>query len=241
MMKKSENISETELQILINIKIARQLAGLTQEEIAVKLGIKRSTYAEYERRIVPDFDTLTKISEITGTSFETIIGRNLTAEEKSIRKPKIETDPEQEGIIFVPISAQAGYSKHYLNPVFVKSLQKIYIPGMPYRGERYRIFEVDGDSMEPTLKQGYHVFCEFVEHESYDHIANFYVYVVVTEDRIMLKRLFKKSATEFAVISDNEEFYPQFVLHIGDVKELWQVKRKMDWEMAPPKKFEVTV
>ncbi|MEX6691217.1 S24 family peptidase [Danxiaibacter flavus] len=164
-----------------------------------------------------------------------------TADQKSIRKPKIETNPELEGITYVPIGAQAGYSKHYFNPVFVKSLQKIYIPGMPYRGDKYRIFEVDGESMEPTLKHGYHVLGELVEKDSYAQVPNYYVYVIVTEDRVMLKRLYRKSDSEFVAISDNEEFFPQFGLHMGDIRELWLVKRKMDWEMAPPKKFEIHI
>ncbi|MCU7547793.1 hypothetical protein OCK74_01645 [Chitinophagaceae bacterium LB-8] len=57
----------------------------------------------------------------------------------------------------------------------------------------------------------------------------------------MLKRLFRKSEKEFVLISDNEDYYPQFILLTEDIKEIWLVKRKLDWEMSPPKRFEIKV
>lgn len=146
------------------------------------------------------------------------------------------------GLSVVPIHAQAGYSKHYLDPAFVEDLDVMNVPNMPYRGDRYRVFEVSGDSMDPTLKEGFHVVAETVSHDYWNSTAQFYIYVVVTEDRIMVKRLFRKEDNEsFVCISDNEDFYPQFLLPKSEIKELWLVKRKIDWEMPPPKRFEIKV
>lgn len=148
----------------------------------------------------------------------------------------------ENGLSVVPIMAQAGYSKHYLDPKFVDELEVMNVPNMPYRGDKYRVFEVSGDSMEPTLKEGFHVVSESVEPEYWNSTAQFYIYVVVTEDRIMVKRLFRKEDNvTFVCISDNEEFYPQFALHRSEIKELWLVKRKIDWEMPPPKRFVITI
>lgn len=141
----------------------------------------------------------------------------------------------------VPIYAQAGYSKHYLDPAFVEDLEVMNVPNMPYKGDRYRVFEVSGDSMVPTLKEGFHVVAETVSPDYWNSTAQFYIYVIVTEDRIMVKRLYRKEDNSFVCISDNEEFYPQFVLQPSDIKELWLVKRKIDWEMPPPKRFEIKV
>lgn len=158
---------------------------------------------------------------------------------KPARKPKTETNTEKEGIIFVPISAQAGYTQAFTDPVYLNQLERVYMPGFPYRGEKFRIFEVAGDSMEPTLKEGYYVVGEKVEHDYWNTIADFYIYVIITEDRCIVKRLVKKG-TDFVAISDNE-FHPQFILKSEEIKEIWNVKRKIDWEMPPPKRFEVTV
>lgn len=145
------------------------------------------------------------------------------------------------GIGVVPIMAQAGYSKHYLDPKYVDELEEIQLPNLPYHGERYRVFEVSGDSMMPTLKEHFHVVGERVEPEFWDTTAQFYIYVIVTDDRIMVKRLYRKDPDSFVLISDNEEFYPQFILPKSEIKEIWLVKRKIDWEMPPPKRFEITV
>lgn len=158
---------------------------------------------------------------------------------EDIRREKAFKDGA-EGIAFVPISAQAGYSQHYLEPAYVKDLEHIYIPGMPYKGAKYRIFEVSGDSMEPTLKEHQHVVGERVEIDYWSSIARYYIYVVVTEDQIMVKRLYTEKGWDyFILISDNKDFYPQFRIDKKDVRELWLVKRKMDWEMPPPSKFEI--
>ena len=155
------------------------------------------------------------------------------------RKQKSQPDPENDGIVYVPIPAQAGYSNRYHDPLYLENLEKTNLPGFPYKGERYRVFDVKGDSMEPTYKEGYHLVCERIEQDQWFQIANWYIYVVVLENDILVKRLYKKDAETFIAISDNEEFYPQFVIMMKDVKELWLVKRKIDWEMAPPKKFEI--
>lgn len=171
--------------------------------------------------------------------FKNVPRENDTAASKSIRKPKIDINENTDGITFIPISAQGGYSRRLLDPVFNESLEKLYIPGFPYRGERYRIWEVEGNSMEPTFKEGFYVLTEKIE--DFKHIKDWYAYVIVTVDSVLLKRIHPKNKTDWILVSDNEDLYPQFLLPINEVKELWFVKRKMDWEMAPPKKFEIKV
>lgn len=60
---------------------------------------------------------------------------------------------------------------------------------------------------------------------------------------VLVKRLAPsvKDPDVIAMISDNEEMYPQEPLRIEDIKELWYVKRILDWRMAPPKQFEVKI
>ncbi|WP_315816848.1 S24 family peptidase [Paraflavitalea speifideaquila] len=151
------------------------------------------------------------------------------------RKQKTQPEPENEGIVYVPIPAQAGYSTRYHDPLYLHHLEKTHLPGFPYKGERYRVFDVKGDSMEPTYKEGYHLVCERIEQDQWYQIANWYIYVIVLENDILVKRLYKKDPETLVAISDNEEFYPQFLIMVKDVKELWLVKRKIDWEMAPQK------
>lgn len=218
------------------IKEVKFVTRLTQEEIAERLGYSRS----YLSQAIASGGNDKIIATVERTFREELENLTISASQKSIRKPKTESNPGREGIIFVPIAAQAGYSKRVLDPTFVSQLERIFIPGMPYRGDKYRIFEVEGSSMEPTFKEGYYVLSEVCEPEFWHTIPDYHVFVIVTIDQVIIKRLVKRGE-EFVVISDNEQFYPQYVLEKKDVKELWFVKRKMDWEMAPPKMFEIKV
>ena len=164
----------------------------------------------------------------------------LSAAER-IRLQKALGPSQDKGIRFVPIKSQAGYTLQYTEPLFIEQLERVFIPGMPYQGDKYRIFEIEGDSMEPTLAEGFYVIAELVEPQDYQNTAQYYIYVVVKENQILIKRLYRTKDGNYVLISDNEEYYPQQRLAKEDIKELWLVKRKMDWNMPPPKKFDISI
>lgn len=230
---------------------AARMSKLGVHGLADAMGVPRSTLYYNFKKDELDDDFKTKAAQALGIASTRLFGgaynpdnhapaARLTGDD--LRRMKAFGDGSiPEGIAVVPIMAQAGYSKHYLDPTYAAELQQMHLPNLPYRGERYRAFEVSGDSMEPTLKEGFLIICEKVEQDFWNTTAQFYIYVVVTEDRIMVKRLFRKEDHSFVCISDNEEFYPQFVLPMSEIKELWLVKRKIDWDMPPPKRFEINV
>lgn len=158
--------------------------------------------------------------------------------QKAFGKPEDDNDP---GLIYVPISAQAGYTRNFTDPVYLTQLERLYIPGLPYKGDKYRYFDVEGDSMYPTLEDGMQVIGLNIEQEHWKHASNFYIHIIVTESQIMIKRLFRHNDTTLVLISDNEEMYPQVSIQWQDVRELWLVKRKLDWGMAPPKNYEIKI
>jgi phage repressor protein C with HTH and peptisase S24 domain len=143
----------------------------------------------------------------------------------------------------VPIKAQAGYSKGFANTDFINKLEMFpIVPGIDYRGAAWRYFEVEGDSMEDTFKEGQYLLASQVIQEDWQNIDNFYVYIIVTDDKVFIKRLAKVRGKDYwAAISDNESRYPQFALPVRDVKELWKYRRHIDWDASPPKKFEIKV
>lgn len=233
---------------------AAKLSKLGIHGLADQMGIPRSTlyYNFRKERLEEGFKN--KAAENLGLTYEQVFGgmyndpatgalahARLTGEELRMRRAFGDSTSDREGLSVVPIMAQAGYSKHYLDPKFVDELEQMKVPNMPFKGDRYRVFEVSGDSMEPTLKEHFHVVGEMVEDAFWNSTAQFYIHVVVTQDRIMVKRLYRKDDETFVLISDNEEFYPQFTMKKTEIKELWLVKRKIDWEMPPPKRFEITV
>lgn len=233
-IENKENLTRAELTLALGYKSKNYLSDLVTSEkpvtefaldkLEAKFGIQKKYILTGEGEMI--------LEKSNNSNQENINGR-------SVRKPKIESNPEKEGVLFVPISAQAGYSQKFLDPIYLNQLERVYMPGFPYRGDNFRIFEVAGDSMEPTLKEGYFVVGEKVEPDYWTTVADYYIYVIVTTDRCIVKRLVKRDDS-FVAISDNE-FHPQFVIKFEDIRELWYVKRKMDWEMPPPKRFEIKV
>lgn len=149
---------------------------------------------------------------------------------------------EEDGLVYVPVAAQAGYTRAFYDPVYVNQLEKVRIPGIKYQGDNYRMFEVEGDSMQPTLEDGMQVIAQLVPGDAWKHIQQYYIHVIVTADQIMVKRLYyREEKQDFILISDNEALYPQQRMPAERIKELWFVKRNIDWRMPPPKKFEIMV
>jgi phage repressor protein C with HTH and peptisase S24 domain len=248
------------------ISEARKKKGWTQAEAAEQLAAalnqtySQRQYQKLEEGNFPKYKThiITALETILGIKiYELIYAHNvpfLHDDDESkynlamspaygkptIRKPKTEVDPEKEGIRFVSIAAQAGYSRKITEPIFERQLEKLYIPGFPYRGDRYQVWEIEGNSMEPKFKEHFHVLSERVEPEYWATIKEFYVYVVVTEEGVLIKRIKRsKQPGHWVMISDNKTLYEPFLMPIELVKELWLVKRKMDWEMSPPERFEI--
>lgn len=61
------------MQICGNIRQAREAAGKTQQEIANLLGVKRTTYANWEEKTEPSITKIKEIAEILGVSFYDLI------------------------------------------------------------------------------------------------------------------------------------------------------------------------
>lgn len=114
--------------------------GETLKKFIDNQGVNKTTLArdmQMSKQNLYQFYKSQYLNEVTKKKFEDYFGEKIfgleaTASDKSVRQPKIATDPEKEGITFIDIAAQAGYAHKRLEPTFNKKLEKIYIPGMPY-------------------------------------------------------------------------------------------------------------
>lgn len=65
------------------IKELRESRGLTQEELAIALGLSRPAVTKYERdERIPDLITAARIAEFFGVSMDYLCGRKLSEKEK---------------------------------------------------------------------------------------------------------------------------------------------------------------
>ncbi|GAA4328220.1 S24 family peptidase [Flaviaesturariibacter amylovorans] len=156
------------------------------------------------------------------------------------RNASVNKDPSM--VPFVPIKAQAGYIRAYDQTVFVDTMEKYALPpGVNPHGAVWRYWEIEGESMEPAFYKGDIILTSQVHQMDWENLRNFYLYVIVTEDKVMLKRVFCKTAFEWVLISENEEQFPQQLITIDKVKEVWVFRRSILSNAKPTKVFEIKV
>src|SRR5476651_1493068 len=227
--------------ISTNIKFLRQKKGLTQQQFADQVNIKRSLVGAYEEeRAEPKYDLLKKIALYFDISVDALI--NETINEKWSPKPKsnqanlrilsISVDKEDnENIELVPMKASAGYLNGYADPEYVAQLPKFYLP--MFKQGTYRAFEIKGDSMLP-LVSGTTIIGEYVENWSDIKAGETYVVISKTEG-VVYKRVGNKfkDNKKLKLISDNPVYEP-YEISGEDVLEIWKAKAYISTQMPLP-------
>lgn len=128
----------------------------------------------------------------------------------------------EENTEFVPVVAQAGYTRQHNETIFMQQLRHYRIPGFEHG--TYRAFEVAGDSMEPTLNHRDIVIGSVVDR--WDLLTPGAVYVVVTSESVMLKRIRERITDMNGLVqlhSDNYSVKP-YSLPAVDIMQLWLVQ-----------------
>ena len=215
-----------------NIKYLRKRKGLTQSELAERLGLKRAQIGSYEEfRAEPKIESIQKIAYLFSCSLDALINQDLS---KSSEEPNVDVEgrtlrilpividqEDHEQISVIPVSARAGYTHGYADPEYIRDLPKFNLP-LPelYPDRSYRLFQIEGDSMLP-IPDGSYVICEYVE--DWMSLKDGQSHILVTKSQgIVYKRVWKEPK-EFRLLlrSDNIFYYP-YHLHIEELVEVWK-------------------
>jgi transcriptional regulator with XRE-family HTH domain len=224
-----------------NIKFLRKKKGLTQQQFADEIGIKRSLVGAYEEdRADPKYDLLKKIALYFEISVDDFI--NETINEKWAPKPKgnpanlrilsISVDKEDnENIDMVPMKASAGYLNGYADPEYVAQLPKFYLP--MFKQGTFRAFEIKGDSMLP-LVSGTVIIGEYVE--NWNDVKPGDTYVVLSKSEgVVYKRIGNKyrDNKKLKLMSDNPTYEP-YEISADDILEIWKAKAYLSTQLPTP-------
>lgn len=209
----------------LNLKYLRKQKGFTQEEMAEKLGIKRSLIGAYEEeRAEPRLEVMQAVCDMFKITLEDFLFKNLAEGKLAYlqkRRASKMSDDRAAIISFVPVKAIAGYMSGYGDPAFVDELNTFTLPMLA--PGNYRAFEIMGDSMMPT-PSGSIVVGEKIE--EVDTIKPTDTYIVVSRgDGIVYKRIEKTSRTkkQLTLVSDNPAYRP-YVVSTADIMELWKAQ-----------------
>lgn len=214
-----------------NLRYLRKKKGLTQQQFADLMEIKRSLVGAYEEdRADPPYDLLKKFAIFYDLTIDELINEQINDK----WKPKPKSDPsnlrvlsisvdseDRENIELVPVKASAGYLNGYADPQFISELPKFHLPFL--KQGTFRAFEIKGDSMLP-LPSGAIVIGEYLENWNDVKVGETYVFIT-KDDGVVYKRAgnkFKENKT-IKLISDNPVYDP-YSVPTEQVLEIWKSK-----------------
>ncbi|WP_157956040.1 S24 family peptidase [Flavobacterium kingsejongi] len=140
----------------------------------------------------------------------------------------------KENIVLVPVKAAAGYLNGFGDPEFIQSLPTYSIPNI--QNGVFRMFQVNGHSMYPTLHSGAYVVGQFVENWIKD-IKDDRVFILVSKNEgIVIKRCLNRISKYGTIYckSDNRREYPSFAMAPSEILEVWEFKMALTWELSNP-------
>ena len=224
-----------------NLKFLRKKKGLTQQQFADLMEIKRASVGAYEEdRAEPKYELLKKIAEYYELTMDELANDVIDEKWKTVAKSNasnlrvlsVTVDSEdRENIELVPVKASAGYLNGYGDPEFVKELPRFSLPFM--KQGSYRAFEIKGDSMLP-LPSGSIIIAEYVE--NWHDVKSGSTYVVVSaNDGVVYKRIGQKFKEDkgLKLVSDNKTYEPYWV-DATDILEIWKAKAFISMELPEP-------
>ncbi len=206
------------------IKEFRKARGWSQQFVADKVNVHRSTYRDYESgKCEPNINTMICMAGLFEVSLDRLLGQyddKPSFDQQKIRILPISVDKaDREYIEFVPLKAQAGYLNGFQDPTFVEELPKFNLPRVDTG--TYRAFEIKGDSMAPPIEQGTIIIGKYVENFSF--IKNLNTYIIITkDDGVVYKRVLNKSKSKnkLILLSDNPS-YEAYSIQAGNILEMW--------------------
>lgn len=174
------------------------------------------------------FDTLSQIAKAINKSVDFFLSSN------NDLKPI--TDFNFFNIPFIPIHAQGGYGKGYGDIEYIDSLPTIpVIVDKTYKG-KYRVFEVEGDSMDNGTRNaicdGDKILCREVKRELWAsklHIKDWYFVICMKNDGITVKQITSHEVESGIIICHPlNPMFDDFEVNLEDVAELYNVIKIVD-------------
>ena len=189
------------------LKKARDYVGLTQTEFAENFGLKWDKIKNIEtetHKLSPDFaEKIEQKYSISGWWLLTGKGEMLLNDNNTLEKiAPISENSNNYHIDLLNVKAGAGEGiyNYVIETVDTISLDKSFFR-TPINTNKVKGIQVDGDSMEPTLKDGDYVLID--ENTTFGVNG---IYAIQLGGQILIKRLQFKMDGTILIISDNSKY-----------------------------------
>lgn len=229
--------------ISANLKYLRKKKGLTQQQFADAIGIKRSLVGAYEEdRAEPKYELLNKIADFHEFTIDEFINEEINDKWKpklksqgaNLRVLSISVDKEDnENIELVPVKASAGYLNGFADPEYIKDLPRFQLPLPTLKQGTFRAFEIMGDSMLP-IQPGSVIVGEYLD--NWNDVKTGDTYIIISKNEgVVYKRAgnrFRENK-ELKLVSDNKMYDPYFIA-AEDILEIWKAKAYFSSSLPEP-------
>jgi transcriptional regulator with XRE-family HTH domain len=231
-----------------NIKYLRKRRGLTQEDVAGSLNLKRSTLNNYENLAArPGMETLVSFSDFYRIAIDTLIRVDLAKLPESqmrqvergfdvfIRGSNLRvltttvSSDNEENIELVPEKAKAGYAAGFADPEYISILPTFRLPFLS-RQKKYRTFQISGDSMLPIPDRAW---VTGVYVQDWSSIRNKDAYIILTSDEGIVFKVVENKLKEEGklVLHSLNARYEPYDLAISEIREVWQFVHYISGEL----------
>jgi transcriptional regulator with XRE-family HTH domain len=234
-----------------NLKLLRARRGRSQEETAIGLDVKRSSWSGYENGSAePPLDLLVRISDYFRVGLDRLLKDDLTKLSESQlgilerggdvdlsgRRLRVlattVNSEDRENIEVVNEKAKAGYALGYADPEYISVLPTFQMPFLS-RDRKYRTFQISGDSM-PPVGEGSWVTGEYVQ--NWQTIRDGQPYIIITRnDGIVFKVVYNQlKTTGGLLLCSTNPAYPPYEVPIAEVFEVWKFVNYISHELPEP-------
>lgn len=216
------------------ITMLRELLQLSQVKFAQKIRISQGALSQIESgKSQISLDTLRNLSNELNVNCNWVVNGvgDIFYDDKSksqeFTAQKVLVNVKSNNLSAIPLvqeEAHAGYIEGFEDPEYIKTLKVYQIPG--FENGSYRLFEIEGESMIPTVYPREIVICEHIDNK--DAVENGTLCVVITKDGIVAKRVYYYENDKKLLIlkSDNSRF-KTYSLESKKILELWKIKGKI--------------
>jgi SOS-response transcriptional repressor LexA len=255
-LRKKKNLSQLELATDLGLKnstLSNWEKGIAKPDFDVLVKVSNYFGVDLHTLMVGTIDSISNTLEVMQPTIRSIgntldeLGQNVSVNvspnvsvkgNKSLPKGKIKADMqvlnEDVGSMYsgktraIPIldmRAAAGDPYAIENSTHSTTLPTITLPFNWFRSGEHLLLQIQGDSMHPTIYNGDWVFIRKLERV--EDIKDGYIYVVLSRDGIVCKRLLNRANKGHIACQSDNSTYPTYTIPLEDVISIWAVEMKM--------------
>ena len=204
------------MSISKQLKALREKASLSQKKVAEELGITKGAYSLIEN----GQNSITTEHLLTLSRLYSVpTDRILKGSHNSIMMSSTNG--------FVPlinVEARAGFIENRDNEQWMSTLDMFKLPGYePAQGQK--LFEVEGDSMMPTLMHGDILITQHTDDIS--EILDGSVAVIITTKSVLTKRIKKDLSNDAIILISDNSKYESISYDLENILEILIVRGKI--------------